>query len=97
MHSSLKFAASTLVTLLLLHTPTAMAGAEERQVAVDKLLKLEQDNLLGDASPLADMITGKQCRDRRPVGSFQVRNGRATAQRCFSSWRAHGRDAAQED
>jgi hypothetical protein len=57
MHSSLKFAASTLVTLLLLHTPTAMAAAEERQVAVDKLLKLEQVNLLGDASPLADMIT----------------------------------------
>jgi hypothetical protein len=57
MHSSLKFAASTLVTLLLLHTPTAMAGAEERKVAVDKLLKLEQDKLLGDSSPLADMIT----------------------------------------
>jgi hypothetical protein len=57
MHASLKFAASTLVTLLLLHTPTAMAGVEERKVAADKLLKLERDNLLGDSSPLADMIT----------------------------------------
>jgi hypothetical protein len=57
MHSSLKFAASALVTLLLLHTPTAMAGAEESKVAVEKLLKLERDKLLSESSPLADMIT----------------------------------------
>ncbi len=57
MHTSLKFAAASLVTLLLLHTPTAMAGADERKVAVEKLLKLEQDNLLSDSSPLAEMIT----------------------------------------